>query len=146
MSLGVLDMKMKKTVKKHARKKASRKRGKQSVKRKTARGSFTYLYVLRSQLNSHKTYIGVTNDVMRRLRQHNGQLSGGARYTHRFRPWSFYAIFRMNSRRDALSLEWHVKHRRRARVHGHGVAGIVNYLHMHGPQKDGFCELVNTQL
>lgn len=34
-----------------------------------------------------RTYVGVTTDVARRLRQHNGELRGGARSTRAGRPW-----------------------------------------------------------
>ena len=33
--------------------------------------------------NKPHTYIGCTNDVLRRLQQHNGRIAGGARYTTR---------------------------------------------------------------
>ena len=33
--------------------------------------------------NENKTYIGYTNDFFRRWKQHNGYLSGGAKYTTR---------------------------------------------------------------
>lgn len=33
------------------------------------------------------TYIGVTSDMRRRLRQHNGEIKGGAKATRRARPW-----------------------------------------------------------
>jgi len=41
----------------------------------------SYVYLLFCD-NGRRTYIGATNDVDRRLRQHNRELSGGARSTH----------------------------------------------------------------
>ena len=43
-----------------------------------------YVYVLRCSDGS--LYTGVARDVERRLRQHNGELAGGARYTRGRRP------------------------------------------------------------
>jgi putative endonuclease len=43
-----------------------------------------YVYVLRCGDGS--LYTGVARDVERRLRQHNGELAGGARYTRGRRP------------------------------------------------------------
>jgi predicted GIY-YIG superfamily endonuclease len=40
------------------------------------------LYLLYHR-ESNRTYIGVTTDVMRRLRQHKGEICGGARFTQR---------------------------------------------------------------
>ena len=40
-----------------------------------------YVYVLRCSV-----YTGVARDLGRRLRQHNGELAGGARYTRARRP------------------------------------------------------------
>jgi predicted GIY-YIG superfamily endonuclease len=38
-------------------------------------------YCIRNE-NENKTYIGITNNFKKRIRQHNGILSGGAKYTH----------------------------------------------------------------
>jgi len=43
-----------------------------------------HVYVLRCRDGS--LYTGVARDVERRLRQHNGELAGGARYTRGRRP------------------------------------------------------------
>ena len=39
-----------------------------------------FVYLLES-VDEKKTYVGATVDVKRRLRQHNGELKGGAKYT-----------------------------------------------------------------
>jgi predicted GIY-YIG superfamily endonuclease len=46
-------------------------------------------YLLSSDV-SNKTYVGITNNLMKRIRQHNGECSGGAKYTCQGRPWKIY--------------------------------------------------------
>jgi len=58
------------------------------------------------------TYIGATLDADRRLRQHNGLLTGGAKATSR-RPNDWYRVCHVRgfpTWRAALSFEWHWKH------------------------------------
>lgn len=50
------------------------------------------VYVLWSASRG-RTYVGITTDVERRLRQHNGDLVGGARSTRAGRPWTLGAHY-----------------------------------------------------
>ena len=65
------------------------------------------------------TYNGCTNNFKRRIRQHNGEIKGGAKCTSRRRPWVPYCIitgFKDNI--EALQTEWRIKRvegRKRAR-------------------------------
>lgn len=52
---------------------------KPKIKRTPIQGPFT-CYILRHS-KSRATYTGQTNNFKRRLRQHNGEIKGGARYT-----------------------------------------------------------------
>ena len=66
-------------------------------------------YVLRST-KSERTYVGVTNSMPRRLRQHNGEITGGARYTQMGRPWRLaFMVKGFENKSQALQFEWAVK-------------------------------------
>jgi len=56
-----------------------------------------------------RTYIGASNDPERRLRCHNGVLSGGAKATKACRPWRHICIISGLSKIFALQLEWRLK-------------------------------------
>jgi putative endonuclease len=64
-------------------------------------GNPWYVYLLRCADGS--LYAGVSNNLQRRLRQHNGDLAGGARYTRGRRPvtlvWSEPAADRVAAQR-----------------------------------------------
>ena len=65
-----------------------------------------YCYLLQSE---NKTYVGATIDPNRRLRQHNGEISGGAKAT-RGHVWTRRALVGIfDNEHDALSFEWHWK-------------------------------------
>ena len=68
------------------------------------------LYLLESCLD-RSTYLGVSDNLQRRLRQHNGLATGGGRYTSRHRHWRLFAYVRgFDSRSEALRLEYRAKH------------------------------------
>lgn len=69
------------------------------------------VYVLRSIPRPMRTYAGVTNDLPKRIRQHNGELAGGARATSTTRPWKLHAIVRGfgSDKSAAMRFEWFTK-------------------------------------
>lgn len=73
-----------------------------------------YCYILRNTHPKycHLTYNGSTNNPKRRLRQHNEEIVGGARYTHgRGGGWEIYALMTgFVDHKNALSCEWRIKH------------------------------------
>lgn len=78
---------------------------------------FTYL------INSKHTdkydgqaYIGSTPDPARRIRQHNGEISGGARKTKRKRPWAYVlTVTGFSTRQECLWFEWACQHPNKSR-------------------------------
>jgi len=72
-----------------------------------------YCYILRSLNSNHlnKTYNGSTNNIKRRLKQHNGIISGGAKSTKGKGEWIPYVIIEgFETHNEALSCEWKIKH------------------------------------
>ena len=68
-----------------------------------------FCYMLASS-DGRKTYVGATIDPDRRLRQHNGQLSGGARAT-KGRVWKrVFLIGGFVGEKAALRFEWRWKY------------------------------------
>lgn len=63
--------------------------------------------------NGRCTYVGVTNNMDRRLRQHNGALVGGAKYTSAAsrQPWRVVCtITGFRNQVEALQFEWALHH------------------------------------
>ena len=95
-----------------------------------------FCYILRNTLPQYSrlTYNGSTNDPIRRLRQHNEEIVGGAKFTHgRGKSWEFYVLMTgFEDHINTLSCEWRIKHPSgkpgpRAREHS-GVEGRVKSL------------------
>lgn len=68
-----------------------------------------YLYVLRCKDNS--LYCGITTDIARRIRQHNGEIKGGAKYTNKKskRPVKIVYLKTYPNRSLALKAEYQFK-------------------------------------
>ena len=58
------------------------------------------------------TYAGVSPDPVRRLRQHNGEIKGGAKYTTSKGPgWTHVCLVEgFRTKIEAMQFEWAVKH------------------------------------
>lgn len=73
------------------------------------------LYLLENS-ESKRTYLGVTVNIKRRVRQHNGEIKGGARATTNFKgngEWILKAIVNDLNKSQALSFERTIKNLRR---------------------------------
>ena len=73
----------------------------------------SFVYCIKS--GAQRTYVGATKDLRRRIRQHNGEIKGGAKST-RGGNWTYlFHCEGFESWRQALSFEWHLKHVRKYR-------------------------------
>lgn len=76
-----------------------------------------YFYLIQ---NGGCTYAGVSPDPVRRLRQHNKEIKGGAKYTTSKPPgWTHLCIVDgFRTKIEAMQFEWAVKHAPPRRVGG----------------------------
>jgi predicted GIY-YIG superfamily endonuclease len=66
--------------------------------------------LLKSQ-TTRRTYVGYTKNLNRRLRQHNGEIKGGAKATRYGRPWRIICyISGFPDSKTALQFEWRMHH------------------------------------
>ncbi|XP_057456923.1 structure-specific endonuclease subunit slx1 [Lotus japonicus] len=76
------------------------------------------VYLILSTNHPIKTYVGVTTNFPRRLKQHNGQLIGGAKASRAGRPWICACVicgFTNRSEACAFESKWKVFSRRSPR-------------------------------
>ena len=66
-----------------------------------------YMYVVLCFDNS--LYCGITTNLERRLKQHNGVIKGGAKYTRGRRPCVYLHKEKASDRSDALKKEYKFK-------------------------------------
>ncbi|VVU95490.1 hypothetical protein CPAV1605_1241 [seawater metagenome] len=70
--------------------------------------------------NKNCTYVGATPDTKKRIRKHNGELPGGAKYTKSKGPgWEYVCIISgFTNKIDALRFEWAFKHQKPKKASG----------------------------
>lgn len=86
-----------------------------------------YCYIIRSTNPefSNSTYNGSTNNLVRRLRQHNGEIVGGAKATRGKGPWIYIAIWEgFQTHKEALSCEWRIKHPTNSKIRPREYSGV----------------------
>ena len=64
-----------------------------------------YCYVYIVQCSNGGLYTGITSNLRRRIKQHNGIFKGGARYTKMHRPVFLQHIERYPTRKEARARE-----------------------------------------
>ncbi len=66
----------------------------------------TSVYILRSELDASKHYVGITDDPERRLAEHN---AGKSTHTNKFRPWKVIVTIGFADSAKATAFERYLK-------------------------------------
>jgi predicted GIY-YIG superfamily endonuclease len=70
------------------------------------------VYCIVSTSSPNRTYVGITNNWPRRIKQHDSLIKGGAKSTQGKGPWKPLFHITGFTKRESLQLEWALKHRR----------------------------------
>ena len=80
------------------------------------------MYLVYIIVSDNRSYIGMTNDFLKRWKQHNKIIKGGAKYTSKYENWTPICIVDgFKTKSEAMQCEWKLK---RAR----GINNRINYL------------------
>lgn len=91
-----------------------------------------FVYIIKGININNKTkyYIGYTNNLFRRIKQHNGILKGGAKATKGY-IWSYYCIFtNFRSNIEGLQTEWRLKHSSRKNNIINKINSLIEYVNI----------------
>jgi len=89
-----------------------------------------YCYILYNDDNN-KTYNGYTVNPLRRIRQHNSEIKGGAKYTTKSKvEWKYLLIIESEQfdKNNALCFEWMLKYPTRKKPKPREFQGIAGRL------------------
>ena len=71
------------------------------------------MYLVYVIICDNLSYVGMTNDFLHRWQQHNGMLSGGAKYTKKKNNWYPICIIDgFKTKSEAMQCEWILKSRK----------------------------------
>ncbi len=77
-----------------------------------------FVYIIQS-VNYDKLYIGQTQDLNKRISDHN---NGRSKYTKPFKPWKLFAYKEFSSRSEAMAAERKLKNMKSRKV-------VFEYVH-----------------
>ena len=92
-----------------------------------------FVYIIKgiNLKNRTKFYIGFTNNLHRRIRQHNCELTGGAKATKGY-IWSYCAIFaNIDNNITGLQIEWRLKHSTKSFNIYNRIHSFFEYINQH---------------
>jgi predicted GIY-YIG superfamily endonuclease len=67
---------------------------------------FFYVYILQSEIDRERFYIGLTDNLRKRVQYHN---SGRVLHTTKWRPWRLKTYIAFSDRAPAVQLERYLK-------------------------------------
>lgn len=90
------------------------------------------MYLVYVIICDNLSYVGMTNDFLNRWQQHNGILSGGAKYTKQKCNWYPICIIDgFQNKSEAMQCEWKLKSRKPKRSRQFkGGKGRIEYLNL----------------
>lgn len=68
--------------------------------------AMVYVYLIRSEADASRTYVGITDDLDKRLRSHN---EGANKHASKFRPWKIECYIAFAERKQAAEFERYLK-------------------------------------
>ena len=66
-----------------------------------------YVYILQSENHDNKFYTDFTNNVQRRLDEHNSEMNIG--YTSKYKLWKLHTYLSFSDKQTALNFEAYLK-------------------------------------
>jgi len=66
-----------------------------------------FVYILKSQINQRKYYVGITSDINRRLSEHND--SNYVSYSKRYASWKLKTYVVFENKKTAIQFEIYLK-------------------------------------
>ena len=102
-----------------------------------------YVYIIfgKNIVNPTKTkyYIGYTNNPTRRIRQHNQEITGGAKATKGYK-WKYVGLIsNIIDNIEGLRIEWRLKHATKKRGISNKIESFLEYLEYN----NGIHEIMN---
>ncbi len=77
-----------------------------TTRQANAMAKFFYVYILQSEIDHERFYTGLTDDLLKRVRNHN---SGRVLHTAKWRPWRLKAYIAFSDRSRAVQFERYLK-------------------------------------